>query len=239
VNRDYHHWYSPSIGRDMHLRWYGRSGARLIAFPTSLGTHNEWPNRHMPEVLGDFIERGDLQLWCIDHNHDDSWYNKRIHPGERAWRHLKYDQYLRDELLPFTAHVNGNPFVIAAGASFGAYHAMCFGLRNPHLVHRIIGMSGLYDITSMTDGYMDDTVHRCNPATFMRHEHDPARMEAFRRQDIIMAIGATDSHVEGNRSFSGTLWERGIGNALRIWDGWAHDWPYWESMIRKYVGGHD
>ena len=31
----------------------------------------------------------------------------------------------------------------------------------------------------------------------------------------------------------------GIGNALRIWDGWAHDWPYWERMIRLYIGGHD
>jgi len=26
---------------------------------------------------------------------------------------------------------------------------------------------------------------------------------------------------------------------LRIWDGWAHDWPWWRDMIRTYVGGHD
>ena len=35
------------------------------------------------------------------------------------------------------------------------------------------------------------------------------------------------------------LWQRGIGNALRIWDGFAHDWPSWERMLRLYVGGHD
>ncbi|NIW45829.1 MAG: hypothetical protein GWN30_14090, partial [Gammaproteobacteria bacterium] len=23
------------------------------------------------------------------------------------------------------------------------------------------------------------------------------------------------------------------------WDGWSHDWPYWERMLRHYIGGHD
>ena len=32
---------------------------------------------------------------------------------------------------------------------------------------------------------------------------------------------------------------KGIGNALRIWNGHAHDWPIWEKMIRLYIGGHD
>ena len=45
--------------------------------------------------------------------------------------------------------------------------------------------------------------------------------------------------IHNNREFSGVLWQKGIGNALREWDGWSHDWPYWENMIRAYVGGHD
>ena len=44
---------------------------------------------------------------------------------------------------------------------------------------------------------------------------------------------------ENNRAFSAILWSKGIGNALRVWNGWAHDWPYWERMIRQYIGGHD
>ena len=129
--------------------------------------------------------------------------------------------------------------MIAVGASFGAYHAACFGLRNPHLVNRIIGLSGLYDITRLTGGHSDANVYACNPFDFMRHEHDAARLEAFRRQDIILAIGRDDPACSNNHEFSGTLWGKGIGNALRIWDGWSHDWPYWEKMIRLYIGGHD
>ena len=235
----HHVWHSPSVGRAMHVRWFGHGGARLLAFPTTMGNHNEWPDRYMPDVLGEHISKGWVQLWCLDHNHDASWYDKRAHPGHRAWLHLQYDHYLRDELLPFTASVNANPFVIATGASFGAYHAMCFALRHPELVQRVIGMSGMYDIKGMTGGYSDSNVYACNPFDFMRHERDPQRLDAFRRQDIIIATGSGDPHVEENREFSALLWGKGIGNALRIWDGWCHDWPYWERMIVRYAGGHD
>jgi esterase/lipase superfamily enzyme len=35
------------------------------------------------------------------------------------------------------------------------------------------------------------------------------------------------------------LWGKDIWHALRIWDGWAHDWPWWREMIQRYIGGHD
>jgi esterase/lipase superfamily enzyme len=239
VNVEHHHWHSPVLDRDMHLLMFGHAGARLIVFPTSLGSHREWADRGMHLVLEDHLERGWIQMFCVDHVHGESWYGDHLHPGARAWRHLQYDRYLSDELLPFTAWKNPNPFVITTGASFGAYHAACFGFRHPHLVHRIIGMSGLYDMKRLTGGYSDANVYAANPFDFIRHEHEPARLDALRRQDIIFAIGHDDPSVENNRELSGALWEKGIGNALRIWDGWAHDWPYWERMIRMYVGGHD
>lgn len=232
-------WHSPALGRTMHVRWFGHGGARLLAFPTTMGNHNEWPNRYMPDVLREHIERGWIQLWCLDHNHDQSWYDKEAHPGHRAWLHLQYDRYVRDELLPFTASVNANPFVIATGASFGGFHAMSLALRNPTLFHRVIGLSGMYDIKGMTGGYSDANVYACNPFDFMQHEQDPARLAAFRRQDIIIAIGRGDPNYQENAEFSAILWRKGIGNALRVWDGHAHDWPYWEQMIVRYVGGHD
>jgi esterase/lipase superfamily enzyme len=35
------------------------------------------------------------------------------------------------------------------------------------------------------------------------------------------------------------LWGKGVWHALRIWDGFAHDWPVWQEMLRLYIGGHD
>jgi esterase/lipase superfamily enzyme len=236
---EHHHWYSPALDREMELQVVGHGGARLLVFPSSMGSFREWPDRRMHEILAEHLERGWIQMFCLDQVHGDSWYGDHLHPGARAWRHLQYDRYLRDEVLPFTASRNPNPFVITTGASFGAYQAACFGLRHPDRVSRIIGLSGLYDIKRLTGGYSDVNVYACNPADFMRHEHDPSRLEAFRRQDIILAVGEGDPACESNREFSRTLWEKGIGNALRVWSGWAHDWPYWEQMIRLYIGGHD
>ena len=30
-----------------------------------------------------------------------------------------------------------------------------------------------------------------------------------------------------------------VWHALRIWDGWFHDWPCWQRMLDLYLGGHD
>lgn len=236
-----HHeaWHSPAVGRTMHVRWFGHGGARVLAFPTTMGDHNEWPNRFMPDVLGEHIRSGAITLFCLDHNHDLSWYDRRIPPGERAWRHLAYDRYLATELLPFTRHVNPTPFVIATGASFGAYHAVTFAMRNPQAVQRVIGMSGMYDIRRMTGGASDAAVYLANPAEFVAREWQRERLEALQRMDIILAIGEDDPAAEDNREFSGMLWRQGIGNALRLWSGFAHDWPWWERMIVRYLGGHD
>ncbi len=240
MHHEYHHWHSPALGgTHMRIHVWGHGGARLLVFPTSMGDHREWPDRRMTSVLRDHLDRGWLQLWSVDTVNDTSWYDKRRHPHDRALRQLQYDAYLRDEVLPLMNARNGNRFTIATGASFGAYHAMVFGLRHPDLVQRIIGMSGLYDMTDWLGGVTSWATHAVNPAAFMRHEHDPGRLAAFRRQDIIMAIGRHDPFLQENRDFSALLWSKGIGNALREWDGHAHDWPWWERMIRLYVGGHD
>jgi esterase/lipase superfamily enzyme len=239
MHHETHTWQSPILGREMTLQVLGHAGARVLAFPTSMGTHQEWPDRRMHEVLWDHLEQGWIQLFCLDQPHHENWGNAAAHPGHRAWTHVLYYRYVREEVIPFTIWKNPNPFLIATGASLGASHAMTYGLKYPETVGRILGLSGLYDLTRMTGGYADDTVYAVNPMAFMRHEHDPGRLEAFRRQDIILVIGRDDPMYQDSVDFSGLLWEKGIGNALRVWDGFAHDWPDWERMLRIYLKGHD
>jgi esterase/lipase superfamily enzyme len=100
-------------------------------------------------------------------------------------------------------------------------------------------MSGLYDIKQQTDGYSDPLVYLHNPCDFIQHEHDAARLALLRRLDIVLAVGRDDGLRPNNEYLSGILWSKQIGNALRIWDGWAHDWPWWRQMIVRYIGGHD
>lgn len=221
----------------MDLLVFGHAGARVLVFPSSMGKFFEWEDQRMIEALAEPLERGWLQLLCVDSVDSDSWYSKWKHPADRAHYHARYDAYVRDEVLPFSQSRNADPFLITVGASFGAYHALTFALRYPHLVGRAIGLSGVYDIREVIDGYTDQHVYPYNPAEFILGEHDAGRLEAMNRMDIILAVGRDDRLRGNNDYFSGRLWSKGVWHALRIWDGWAHDWPYWRQMINVYIGG--
>ncbi|HMA02538.1 MAG: esterase family protein [Gemmatimonas sp.] len=239
MHREHRRWKSPSLGRDMDLLIFGHAGARVLVFPTSMGRFFEWEDRGMIGALGEHLAKGWLQLYCVDSVDDESWYATHIHPADRARRHEAYERYLLHEVLPLSRHLNDNAFLITTGASFGAYHAMSFALRHPEITGRVVGMSGLYDIKQQTGGFSDDSVYFNNPADFLRNEHDPGRLAAIRRVDIIFAIGRDDPMHWSNEMFSRTLWGKGIPHAFRVWDGWAHDWPWWERMVRMYIGGSD
>lgn len=238
--REYHRWWSPSLRRDMELLICGYAGARVLVFPTSQGRFYEWEDRGMVwGALGDAVRGGHLQLYCLDSVDSESWYCNWAHPSGRAYRNTEYYNYLYHEVLPLSTHKNGNPFLMTLGASFGAYHAMAFGLKHPDKVDRIIGLSGFYDIRWFTGGYSDENVYFNNPMQFIQNEHEGHRLEQLRHLDIIMAVGRGDRLLQSNRDMSGLLWSKGIGNALREWDGWSHDWQYWSKMVSLYINGHD
>ncbi|MDZ4669990.1 MAG: alpha/beta hydrolase-fold protein [Phototrophicales bacterium] len=239
MNREHHRWYSPSLNRDMELLVFGHAGARVIVFPTSKGKFYEWEDRGMMNSLRHQIDQGWLQLYCVDSVDHESWYNYGAHPGARAWRHHQYFMYIYHEVLPLSVHKNSNPFLMTMGASFGAFHAMSFGLKFAEKVDRILALSGLFDIRSFTDGYGGDMVYDYNPMQFIQNEWQIERLNALRHVDIIMAAGKDDRLVEQSRNMSSVLWGKGIGNAMREWDGWSHDWQYWERMMHMYLNGHD
>ena len=146
---------------------------------------------------------------------------------------------LLHEVIPLMKHKNGNPYLITTGASFGAYHAMNFGLRHPDLTNRILAMSGIYDISRWLDGYQEGHGYFNNPVAYIKNEQDGHRLHQLRNVDIIIAVGEQDPNIAGNRYFSQLLWDKNIWHAFRVWDGWSHDWPYWQKMVQMYIGGHD
>jgi esterase/lipase superfamily enzyme len=239
MNREYHRWFSPSLQRDMEMLVFGHAGARVLVFPTSMGRYFQWEDSGMINTLSDQLEQGNVQLFCVDSVDEESWYAKWKSPADRAWRQTQYDNYLVNEVIPFSVQHNSNPYLISVGTSFGGYHAVNFAFRYPYLVNRVLGLSGFYNIKRFTGDYSDDNVYFNNPCDFIQNEQDAVRLEALRRQDIILAIGSEDPSCANNQYFSGILWGKGIWHALRIWNGWNHDWPYWQQMVRTYLSGHD
>ena len=220
----------------MELLEFGHGGARVIAFPTSKGRFFEWEDRGMPRCPRCSTTAGCTSpAWTRSIT---SWYAYHTHPGARAWRHEQYTSYIVNEVLPWTRWRSGHPFTILTGASFGAFHALSIGLRHPDKFNRVLSMSGLADIRGFLGGYHNETVYFQNPMDFIDHASG-WHLDCLRRQEIILAVGNGDKLLHQNRELSGKLWAKGVGNALRGWDGFAHDWDVWHKMVQMYIGGHD
>lgn len=229
--RQYLKEWSPALGRDMELLRFGAAGLPLLVFPTSQGRFYQWEDFGMVAALQDKIEAGHVQLWCVDSIDSESWYARERPPGDRVRRHLQYERYLLDEVLP---RLDGR--AVATGTSFGATHAVLLALRHPTQLAGFVGLSGAYDTQRWLDGYHDDEVYFTNPMAFLPGLTDEAYLGPLRHMEKkVIASGEQDPNVAESRRVGTLLQEKGVGAWLDLWPGWAHDWPYWKEMMRRYV----
>src|SRR5258708_11719182 len=133
MNREYHKWHSPALGRDMELLVFGHSGVPMLVFPTSMGRFFDYESRGMIDVIAHKYENGDFQAFCLDSVDAESWYNKGVHPRERASRHVLYDRYLVEEAVPFVRTKNSSDHLVATRCSFARDHPINFPFLNPDL----------------------------------------------------------------------------------------------------------
>src|SRR5437667_11134757 len=101
MNREYFKGYSSELQRDMEALVFGHAGTTLLGFPTSMGKFFEYEDRGMIGVVAPKIDRGELQVFCVDGVDLESWYNKGVHPRVRVMRHLQYERYVLHEVIPF------------------------------------------------------------------------------------------------------------------------------------------
>lgn len=236
MKREYLKWWSPSLGRDMEILVFGNSGVPMLVFPSSMGRFHEWEDFKMIDVMKHQIEAGYNQVICVDSVDMESFYNRLADPYVRIVRHRQYDSYITDEVVPFIHNQNENKFIIVAGASFGAYHALNVVFKHPHLFSKLVAMSGKYDIRSFMDGFYDDNVYFNNPVDFIPNLSDHLHLEALRKLDIRLVSGEWDMCLEAAVDMSYKLHRKSIPHALDVWgDQTKHDWPWWRDMIKKHI----
>ena len=238
MRREYHRWYSPSLNHDMELLTFGHSGLPVVVFPVSNGRFYEWENRDLLPAVAPSIEEGRIRLYCVDSVDRESWYNYGAHPRHRVERHLAYEAYILREVIPLThthAPDRWDKRVGVTGASLGAFHAALLAFRHPSAVSVLLALSGKYENSRFLRGYSDDLTYLTNPLAFLPNLHDHGTLEAMRNMSINIVSGETDPHIHEARELSATLWGKAVPNNLDVWGGWAHDWPYWQDMLRKYL----
>ncbi len=242
MRREYHKWFSPNLGRDMETLVFGHGGDPVLFFPTRTARFFDYENWQVIDALRKKIESGGIQVYCLDSVDKESFYNRDIHPAERILRHLQYEKYVLDEVLPLVQEKNPHPTVVAAGCSLGAYHAANLAFKHPHLFHKMVGLSGRYDLTTsleffddLFDGYRDENIYFNMPGWFIPNLVDPTIIAQLKVMEIIFVVGEKDVFLENNRNISNALWEKGIWNALHLWDGKSHKARYWRHMVPLYL----
>lgn len=215
----------------MEALHFGSAGRALLVFPTSMGRFYQWEDFGMVADMAGRIESGELQLWCVDSVDGESWYARDRPPAERVQRHLQYERYLLDELMP---GLGGPP--LAVGTSFGALHAVLLALRHPTRVSGFVGASGAYDTARWLDGYSDGEAYYNNPLAFVPGLADEAYLGPIRTMEPrVIVTGTEDPNVGDSRTLGEQMQAIGIEVRLELWPGWNHDWPYWKEMMRCYV----
>jgi esterase/lipase superfamily enzyme len=242
MKREYHKWYCQSLERDMELLVFGHAGARVLAFPTRCGRFYDYENMGMVGALAHQLQEGWIQLICVDSIDQESFYCNWCNPRDRIIRHLKYESYILNEVLPLSQSINSNPFLTVLGCSFGAYHAANIAFRHPARFNRLVAMSGRYDLTSapdgfrnLFDGYYDSDVYFNMPNHYVANIGENGILSDIRRLDIKLIVGEYDPFLDDNRRLSDLLWGKGVWHLFRVWSGRAHGYRRWREMVGWFV----
>jgi esterase/lipase superfamily enzyme len=223
----------------MEILVFGHGGAPVIVFPTSMGRFYDYEDRGMVSALAGPLERGTVQLFCVDSVDAESLYNRRVSPRARIVRHTQFDRYVLTEVIPFALGKTPDRHLVVTGCSFGGYHAVNFALRHPAEVRGCISLSGVFDIKPFLDGHYDDDVYFNNPVDYLPNLNDDWYLHRFRtRLRLVLAAGEHDNCLDANLKLSGILRDKGVNHHMDVWgDGTGHDWPWWRSMAATYMQG--
>ena len=236
---DHRYWHSPRLEHDMGLAVFGHWGLPMLAFPTSHGDEWELQRNGLIDAIADHINAGRVKVFCVGSNNHESFLNNRAHPFHRSWRQRLFDEYIRDEVVPFiyaACQTPGIP-ITTMGASMGGYHAANSLFRYPHMFKRCYALSGVFDLRRYMDGKYDDNFYFHNPVDYMKNLDDPWALGQLATCEIRLVTGSGPWENSGfSYEMSGILARKGIKHYLDDWGPrGGHDWPYWREQMREYL----
>lgn len=242
MKREYHRWWSWRLQRDMELLIFGHGGAKVLVFPTRYARFYEYENLRIVEQVRHKIEAGQLQLFCVDSIDAESLYCQEVHPYWRIQRHIQFEEYILNEVMPLMQDINPHPCIISHGCSLGGFHAANIAIRHPHLFRKLCVFSGRFDLTlevecfsNLFSGFYNEDIYYHTPTHFLPGLNCDQRIRSLQKMDIVLVVGREDPFLQNNVHLSRLLHEKGVGHKLHLWDERAHRGYYWRRMAKLYL----
>ena len=233
---------SDHLGRPVHLWTFGHWGAPVIAFPSAAGMAHEWRAGGAIEALRPLIVAGRIKLYCPESNVSETWMGEAAPPGARVDRHDSYERFVLDELVPWVRDDCHQPRarIGVCGASFGAFYAANFTLKQPETFPWALCLSGRYDSGTYLDGLSDLRAYYNQPLSYVPNLAG-AELERVRRQahlTLVVGQGAYEGRcVAETQRLAAALASRGIPHHLDVWGhDVSHEWVWWQRQLRWHFG---
>jgi esterase/lipase superfamily enzyme len=239
MERNLFSWYSPSLNKEMPIVTYGHYGFALLLVPTAAADYLEYERFQLIDTLRPFIEQGKLKVYSINSINNESWLNNNMDPRQKAIRHIQFNNYVYNEVVPYIRNGSSQETMIyTCGASFGALHSANLFFKRPDIINGCIAMSGVYNLMEYTKGYYDEDVYFNSPMQYMPNLNDHHILEQIRRSSHIHIFSGSGPYEDPNssREFAAILYNKGIWYELDIWGNeWSHDWPTWRAVLPHYL----
>ena len=236
--------YSENLHRDMEFKMYGHAGKLFLIVPCQNGRFFEWEDRHMFDLMSEYIEAGRIQFVTCDVTDIESW-SSHGSTYDRMRALESWNNYIVNELIPSALYKAGqsqDSTVGVMGASLGASHAANLAFRYPYKFDQCLALSGLYDFEPgwYYDDYRDEFSYNNNPCTYLANM-DPTHeyIQKYNQNQIIICCGQGSWEEEGLVTVR-RLQDICNAKGIHIWiDVWGydvyHDWPWWETQIKYFL----
>ena len=235
--------HSPAIGHAGEVIRYGHWGRPFLVFPAERGSAPDFAGNGMVDAVAPLIEAGRVKLYCVDSYDGATWSAEDVPLEERAKRHVWYESWILDQVVPYIVDDCGGPSDIATvGASMGAFHALNFAFRRADLFPLALCLSGNYDPTRWNGwGDRGDALYFNNPTDYVGHLHGDHLDWLRGRLSVVLVCGQgqwedTTGALESTRLMADMLADKGIRHELDLWGAdTPHDWPSWRAQLAYHL----
>ena len=244
THTEYHRLEAPTLGggtREVVV--HGHWGRPVIWFASEMKSPHEFAEQGMLEAVRDAVDGGRIKIFCVSGYYHESWSADGKPMPDRAAAHRAYEDWIIWNVVPFVRETSGGRDDIAvAGPSMGAFHAVLFALRHPHVFARAVAFSGSYDPRAWRGwGDQDELSYLMSPFQFLP-QLDGDHLQYLRSRlflTLVVGSGQWEDTTGANASthaLDGLLWEKQIPHECHDWGWeWPHDWWRWRAQAAVYL----
>ena len=237
------HWlerseYNGAVEVVVHGHW----GRPVMVFASEAGSPHDFAENGLLDAIRPLVDDGLIKLFCVSSYDAQSWSASWMPTEDRAWAHRAFEDWIVWRVAPFIAeHSGGRSDIATFGTSLGAFHAVLFSLRHPHLFPRALAFSGNYDPWSWRGwGDLGEQAFNTNPTQFLRSVPQ-GHLDYLRSQlylTLVVGSGSWEDTTGANsstRQLAHLLGVAGLPHEMHVWGSeWPHDWPSWQAQAQVY-----